>query len=795
MEVIRGGQSRLSTTITSVVLGIFMVQATNAFAAIRGILPFFGSKEKQQEVNSHATIVADTDHQRRLDAEPWFKKLIPLSIISFLILIGVAKGIQLSQNRAATLVTAEENLALIATLIEKQIDAQSSSFKTDKDNQLVAALANFKPAGATKDGRILLLIDTNGRVVAEEPISKGHKGTYLSDILEPTQPLLAFGKRAGVMSVSMVANQEPALATVRHLQNNLGSVAIYQPKEALLAQWSSDVSLNSAIFLGTGVLLTVVLYAFFSQTARADEADLIYHQTYARFDTALNRGKCGLWDWDIGRGRAFWSPSMFEILGYPPRPSLLGFGEFSELIHSEDVDLMQTAEAVLSGKLSQVDQVYRMRHADGHWVWLRARGEVVPSPSGEAPHLVGICIDISEQMRLEQENKTANIRLRESIESLSEAFVLWDAKNRLVVCNNKYRKLNGLPASLTVPGAPYEEVMAAAKTPHVAFQSADIVCDDKSGRTFETSLSDGRWLQIAERRTNDGGYVTIGTDVTRIKKNQENLRLREQELEASVERLERSESELRNLATLYDTQRAIAQEANRAKAEFLANISHEWRTPLNAIIGFSDIMRQGAFGPLGSDKYHEYCNDINESGAYMLAFINDVIDMSEIEASQFKLEPEEVDATEILTSVIELSSMEAKSAGVTIEYDATKPLLLGADRRALKQIFFNLLSNALKFNHHGGSVNITCHPVDDQMAFTITDTGIGIPENLIDRLGTPFKQVQNQHTKNHTGSGLGLAISKSLVEMHGGELLIQSKQNEGTQVSIRMPLQMAEMLH
>jgi len=769
-----------------------MVRAGNALAAVRGFLPSFSSANKRQSINGHATIIANPAYQQLLNAEPWFRRLIPLSIITFLILIGVARGVQLAENRSEAIVKAEENLALIATLIEKQIEAQVHEYNTTQiDNQLIAALANFQPVGATKNGRVLLILNTDGRIIAEESVSGGHKGTYLSDILEPTQPLLTFGERAGVMNVSMVATGEPALVTLRHLDKGFGSIAIYQPKEAVLSQWRSDVNLNVSIFLGTAVLLIVVLYAFFTQSTRADEADLIYHQTYARFDTALKRGKCGLWDWDIGRGRIFWSPSMFEILGQSPRQSLMGFGEFNELIHPDDVDLLQTAERVLSEGLSQVDQIYRMRHADGHWMWVRARGEAVRTSPEGTPHLVGICIDISEQVRLEQENKTANIRLRESIESLSEAFVLWDSKNRLIVCNDKYRELNGLPPEIAVSGAPYDEIMSEARTPHVAFRTAETIRDDNRGRTFETALADGRWLQVDEHRTNDGGYVTIGTDITRIKKNEESLRNREQELQAMVEHLERSETELRNLARLYSKQREIAQEANRAKAEFLANISHEWRTPLNAIIGFSDIMRQGAFGPLGSDKYLEYCDDINKSGTYMLAFINDVIDMSEIEAGQFKLEMENVDATEILTSVIEVSRPEAESAGITIEYDATAPLPITADRRALKQIFFNILSNALKFNHHGGQVFITCRPADDKMILTIRDTGIGIPKNIIGQLGTPFKQVQNQHTKNHTGSGLGLSISQSLVHMHGGTLTIQSRQGEGTEVLIRIPLEQA----
>lgn len=758
-------------------------------AAIRGRLSFFSSQDTTRSINGHATIIANPTYQKLLNAEPWFRRLIPFSIITYLILIGIARGVQLAENRETTLVKAEENLTLIAALIETKIEVKAATFqKTQIANQLIAALADVKPAGATHDGRVLLIVDPQGRILAEEPISKGHRGTYLSDILEPTQPLLTFGERAGVMSVHMVATDEPALVTLRHLDNNLGSLAVYQTKEALLTQWRSDVSLNASIFLGTGVLLIVILYAFFTQTTRADEADTIYHQTYARFDTALKRGKCGLWDWDIGRGRAFWSPSMFEILGLTPQQSLIGFGEFKELIHPDDVDLMRTAERVLSEGLTHIDQIYRMQHADGHWVWVRARGQAVYTAPGETPHLVGICIDISEQVRLEHDNKTANARLRESIESLSEAFVLWDAKNRLVACNNQYRQLNGLPPELVVPGAPYGEIMSAAKTPQVAFQTEDTIKSGNNGRTFETALSDGRWLQIDERRTNDGGYVTIGTDITRIKKNEESLRNREQELRATVEHLERSQTELRNLATLYSKQREIAEDANRAKAEFLANISHEWRTPLNAIIGFSDIMRQGVFGPLGSDKYLEYCDDINESGTYMLAFINDVIDMSEIEAGKFKLEMEPINASVMLNGAVEAAMTEAKSIGISVEADIHPDIPVTGDRRALKQVFHNILSNALKFNSHGGKVTVTCHPAAGEMKLVIADTGIGIPPHLINKLGTAFKQVQNQHTKNHTGSGLGLAISQSLIGMHDGTLKIQSKQNEGTQVCIAIPL-------
>ncbi len=769
-----------------------MVRAEGAFAAMRDFLPFFKGQKKHKTdktLNGHATIIANSAYEKLLHKENWLRKLVPFSIISFLILIGFARGVQLYENRDATLIKASENLSLIADLVKNELGQKSQKIsKKPLIHEYKAYLADAKPDSATRNGRILLLVDSRGYIKASEPATNGRDGIYLSDILEPTQPLLTFGKKAGVMSVLMVANGEPTLVTARHIENDFGTLITFQPKEAILEQWRSDVNLNTAIFLGTGILMLAVFYAFFTQTIRADEADTIYHQTYARFDTALHHGKCGLWDWDIARGRAFWSPSMYEILGLKPRQSLIAFGEFNELIHPNDTDMLIKAEKILAGEINQFDEIYRMRHVDGHWIWVRARGEVVRADQQENVHLVGICIDISEQIRLEQDHKTANTRLRDSIESLSEAFVLRDSKNRLIVCNEQFRTLNGLSSSAIPSGTPFEDVLREACTPQEAFKLTMQPLQDPNGRTFETELSDGRWLQIDERRTKDGGFVTIATDITTIKNNQENLRQRENELSTTVLNLEKSKRELLDLAALYSHQREIAEEANRIKAEFLANISHEWRTPLNAIIGFSELMEQGVLGPLGSDKYKEYCRDINKSGSYMLNFLDDVISMSEIESGQFKLQPLRVDAAEILYKTIASHEEEAERFGIKIIKDIKSPLILQADKRSLKQIFSNILSNALKFNHVDGHIFISCHMLKNDMHVSIKDDGIGISDNIISQLGTPFKQVQNQHTKNHTGSGLGLSISKSLVEMHNGSLNIKSEYGKGTEILIRIPI-------
>ncbi len=189
----------------------------------------------------------------------------------------------------------------------------------------------------------------------------------------------------------------------------------------LEAAWRSQVTLNVSIFLGTSAILFIILYGYFAQSRRANEADNIYAEAHQRLDTALLRGRCGLWDWDLASGRMFWSKSMFEILGMPPRDELIGFGEANRLVHPDDGDLLAIAQHLYERGETTVDRMFRMRHADGRWVWLRARAEIVGENDA---HLIGIAVDTTEQIRLAERNRTADIRLRDAIETISEAFVL-----------------------------------------------------------------------------------------------------------------------------------------------------------------------------------------------------------------------------------------------------------------------------------------------------------------------------------------------------------------------------------
>jgi cell cycle sensor histidine kinase DivJ len=233
--------------------------------------------------------------------------------------------------------------------------------------------------------------------------------------------------------------------------------------------------------------------------------------------------------------------------------------------------------------------------------------------------------------------------------------------------------------------------------------------------------------------------------------------------------------------------RDVAQSQNAGKSRFLANMSHELRTPLNAIMGFSDIMRQRLFGPL-SDRYVEYAQLVHESGGHLLELINDILDMSKIEADRYELSREQFDARDAVAGVLRLMRGQADRAGVQLRGVLPRePLECDADRRALKQMALNLISNALKFTPKGGSVTVTALAVGEVLELVVTDTGVGIGPQDIARLGNPYEQAGEAEQRSG-GTGLGLSLVKAFAGLHGGEMTIESELGEGTTVTVRLPV-------
>ena len=318
--------------------------------------------------------------------------------------------------------------------------------------------------------------------------------------------------------------------------------------------------------------------------------------------------------------------------------------------------------------------------------------------------MIGIAVDITEQKSLAERTVEADLRLRDAIETIPEAFVLWDAEDRLVLCNSHFQRLHRLPDTAVTPGTSYETVIEVGSMPEVRTRLHETAAQAPGARTFEAQLDDGNWLHISERRTKDGGYVSVGTDITRIKEHEQKLVDNDLRLRATVIDLKRSQVELADLAEKYSEEKNRAEEANQTKSKFLANMSHELRTPLNAIIGFSEIMESGMFGTLGSEKYQEYCHDILTSGHYLLEVINDILDMSKIEAGRMKLDMEQLDLSKTLAELLRVVSGRADDKHLSLDADIDGTISVVADRRAVKQIIVNLLSNAVKFTPDGGKV-------------------------------------------------------------------------------------------
>jgi two-component system cell cycle sensor histidine kinase PleC len=733
-----------------------------------------------------AQSIAKPAYRRLLTAEPLLRRAVPVLIIAFLATVCVGAAVQVLDQRRQTIDNAVLTLDAVAELAAERLSLPLKE-SSDAITRPQEILTRTLPAWATIGGRQFILTNADGVVMATTPAGDNIVGRKLIDLLGPTQPLTTFGAGAGVLEITL-PDESRALATVRTLNPPLGQVAVLQSRDSALINWRSLTTLTITLSATTGFVVLILGFAFHWQATRAREADVIYETVRSRIDTALNRGRCGLWDWDLARGRIFWSQSMFDILGLESKDDLLSFGDVSALVHPDDMQLYELASELADARMTYVDHAFRMRHASGHWVWLRARCELVRQPNDPGLHLIGIAVDITEQKHLVERTVAADMRLRDAIETIPEAFVLWDADNRLVLCNSNFQELHHLPDEAITVGASYESVVAAGSQPVVRNKVASAGPTLPGARTFEAQLEDGRWLHISERRTKDGGYVSVGTDITALKTHEEKLVDSEKRLMATVSDLRASQQRLGELAEQYAAEKTRAEEANQAKSKFLANMSHELRTPLNAIIGFSEIMESGMFGPLGAEKYQEYCSDIRDSGQYLLDVINDILDMSKIEAGRIRLDFEDLDLDTLLNESMRVVSSKAQEKQLALTAKIAPGLTLRADRRALKQIVLNLLSNAVKFTPGGGRVTVRGRTTDHCIVLGIADTGIGIAKDALAKLGRPFEQVESQLTKSHQGSGLGLAIAKSLVELHGGRMSIRSTLGKGTMVVVNLPL-------
>jgi two-component system cell cycle sensor histidine kinase PleC len=536
--------------------------------------------------------------------------------------------------------------------------------------------------------------------------------------------------------------------------------------------------------------LAVLLLA---ECLRVEHANLAYSDSEQRFRLAVEAARCGIWEWDLAADSIFMSDVTGALFGWAG-----GVVDGQAVLdrvspgHRDDLREALSNAAVYGG----FDVSFRVPSlSGGRPVWIDARGQGFgQSPDGGYARIIGVALDVTEERLAQARAQAAETRLRDAIESVSEAFVLWDRMGRLVMCNRNYRSFFRLEPDVLKPGAARAQIERLA---NLAVRREVNAIGDPSG-VREAELVEGRWVQISESPTDEGGLVVTAADITALKMQEEARRLNEEQLRNAVTNLERSQEQLSELARKYEAEKVRAEGANRAKSEFLANMSHELRTPLNAINGFSEIMVGEMYGALGDRRYHDYARDILSSGQHLLALINDVLDMSKIEAGKMSLRFEPLSLDEVSEDAVRLVRNRAEAAGLVLECHFGPELPeVEADYRAVKQILLNLLSNAVKFTPRGGRITVSAERQEsllgERVRVSVHDTGIGIAPADLERLAQPFEQIETQHAKTQQGTGLGLALTKSLVEMHGGLLDLRSAPGRGTTASFSLPVQQSAL--
>jgi PAS domain S-box-containing protein len=497
----------------------------------------------------------------------------------------------------------------------------------------------------------------------------------------------------------------------------------------------------------------------------AFEAELAAER--AQFGLAERAARFGYWRQRLTDGHTSWSPGMYRLLNIDEsqKPDMAWL-----LSQIDDEDAADIRQIITNAIKTRSPFYYRSRPKDrsNPALYVDTHGEVDVGPDGRVISLVGVCHDVTKQVIAEAARAAAEDRYRLMAEEASDIIMLYDAEGRILFASNALQNILGRTPAEIETGHFLElihpEDLSQAKALREKLQPGEV-----RAATYRLLHRKGHyiWIESNVRGVFDEGscdpknIISVSRDVSERKTDEMKMKAAQQEAEA----------------------------ASRAKSAFLASMSHELRTPLNAIIGFSDIMRDEMFGPMGNPRYNEYAGLIRDSGQMLLDLIADILDTAKIEAGKMELNFDRADLADVLEDCARMLAQRARDNGIQMVMEVPEAgLPLIADRRALKQIVLNLLSNALKFTQRGGHIWIKAFCEGGLITLSVRDDGIGIPADALPRLGRAFEQVATDPMISKTGTGLGLALVRALSRKHGGDMQIDSIESDGTTVVVTLAL-------
>ena len=558
------------------------------------------------------------------------------------------------------------------------------------------------------------------------------------------------------------------------LSNTGLASCVSAPRPAFGQEEALSLMIYAMLLAGPALGLAGLITLLQRNEERTYEIQTQATQTGRMLATVLREAKAGFWSVDVDHERIWLSPECAELIG-AESSGWRDLDALAHLFHADQSEELNTAmtqfarDGELSMTLSSPDQTR----------WFDMRGHFEPS----SRELAGVMLDVSDIRRAIARSRQGERRLEAALEGFSGPFALWDSRNRLIYWNHAFARVFNLENTIRTGMSHATVSLAQAasivdRRPHDSEEGANIV-----------RVASGAWLKLVERETPSGGMITMGLDVSSSVRNEVELIAQQKKLRKLVLELERSEGHAGELAAKLNEEKIRAENSSNSKSAFLANMSHELRTPLNAINGFSEILSNEMYGPLGDERYREYARDILASGHHLLDMINDILDMAKIEAGKMTVDLRPIDLIDPVDAAVRMIRRKAEEKGIRLTLVTNEDVPpVAADHRAIRQMILNLVSNAIKFTDQGGEIRVSIDRKDEEVRVAVKDNGIGIPEDALPRLAEPFEQVSDTRDRNYDGTGLGLALTKSFAEMHGGRLTIASEQGRGTQVSFYLPV-------